>query len=213
MKTFLINVHPSVLVSNVDTMHSANGIYRIDLTTLTTEEISPGIQLKSSVMVLKPSETKLLPLSSRDVIPPGRQIYENVFTYNLHLSKPQELALHAPLFSDILYESEFESQLWLLFDTNKMLINVGDAFSNKKFFKLDKGEYVIRLQVRHEKRELLEKVSESVMLATFKLATPIPLDIYFAHYLAIQQGKKCSNFTISRTGDRPVYVTPLASDK
>ena len=92
-------------------MHSANGVHRLDVTSLLTEEMSPTILLKSSVMLLKPQESKILPLTKRDVIPSERQIFNNVLTYNLHLAKAQEVSLHAPLFSSVLYESEFESQL------------------------------------------------------------------------------------------------------
>lgn len=195
-------------------MHSANGIHRINLTTLTTDEISPSIQLKSAVMVLKPTESKIQALTERDIIPFGRrQIYQNLLTYNLHLSKGQEIALHVPLLSDVLYESEYESQLWQIFDTNKMMIGCGDAYSNKTFIKMEKGDYVVRLQVRHEKRELLEKISEAIIIATYKLTNPISLDIYGSYNNAIQASKKCSIIQISRDITRPIYVAPLPNEK
>lgn len=194
-------------------MHSANGIHRFDVTTLTTEEILPAIQLKSAVMVLKPSESKITALSSRDTLPPGRQIYQNLLTYNLHLSKNQEVALHTPLLSDVLYESEFESQFWMLFDANKMLVGCGDAYSNATFMKLDKGDYTVRLQIRHEKREFLEKVSEVVMQATFKLATPIVLDAYLSHKNAILNGKKATAVKLARDNVLTLFVAPLSNEK
>lgn len=193
-------------------MHSANGIHRIDLTTLTTEDIQPSIQLKSAVMVLKPSESKILPLTTRDVIPPERQIYQNLLTYNFHLTKMQEVALHTPLLNDVLYESEFESQFWMVFDANKMQVACGDAYSTGTYHKMEKGDYVVRLQVRHEKKELLEKLSEAVMLAAFKLASPIPLDTYASYKGAITSAKKCGTLQICN-GARPIYVAPLVNEK
>lgn len=128
-------------------MHSANGIHRINLTTRTAEELSPSITLKHAVAILKPVESKISPLTERDIVPPTRQIYQNILTYNLHLTKPFEIALHAPLFSSVLYESEYESQFWMLFDTNKMMIGCGDAYSNSNLIKLEKGDYTIKMQV------------------------------------------------------------------
>ncbi|KAG5677346.1 hypothetical protein PVAND_007111 [Polypedilum vanderplanki] len=200
--------------NNAHIMHSANGIHRIDVSSLLTEECQPSVSLKYSVMILKPSESKISALTKRDIIPNQRQIFQNVLTYNLHLTKSQELSLHAPIFSSVLYESEFESQFWMLFDINKMLLQSGDAYSNNSFFKLDKGDYVIKLQVRHEKKELLEKVNEVVMQACFKLSNSLSLDIYKSFNNAVLgSNKKISSFLMSSGTTKPIYITPLANEK
>lgn len=194
-------------------MHGASGIHRIDLTTLNPEDAAPSVQLKSAVMVIKPSETKILPLSQREVIPQGRQIYQNLLTYNLHLSKAQEVAFSVPLVTNVLYESEFDSQLWMCFDANKMLVACGDAYSANNFTKLNTGDYVIRLQVRHEKKDLLEKVNEATLLATFKLANSFSLDMYTSYRAAILGEKKLTACIISSAKTVPIYVAPLSNDK
>lgn len=200
--------------NNAHTMHSANSIHRIDVTSLLNEECQPSVSLKYSVMILKPSESKISSLTKRDVIPNQRQIFQNVLTYNLHLTKSQELSLNAPLFNSVLYESEFESQFWMLFDSNKMLLQSGDAYSNVTFFKLDKGDYVIKLQVRHEKKELLEKTNEVVMQASFKLANSIGLDIYKTFNNAVlANNKKVSSFLMPAGLAKPIYIAPLVNDK
>lgn len=194
-------------------MHSANGIHRINLTSYKCEEILPTIQLKNAVTVLKPIESKISPLNSRDIIPSGRQIYQTILTYNLHLTKAQELSLHAPLLFDYLYESEFESQLWMIFDSNKMCVGSGDAYSNNNYRKFDKGDYVIRLQVRHEKKDLLEKITELVMLAVIKLANPLALDVYYSYTNAITAGTKANAFSISTKTTSAIFVPPLLNEK
>lgn len=200
--------------NNAHTMHSANGVHRIDVTSLLNEECQPSISLKYSVMILKPSDNKISALTKRDVIPNQRQIFQNVLTYNLHLTKSQELSLHAPLFSSILYESEFESQFWMIFDTNKMLLQSGDAYSNNTYFKLDKGDYVVRLQIRHEKKEILEKVNEVVLQASFKLANSINMDIYKAFNNAVlSNNKKTSTFPMISGSTKPIYVATLSNEK
>ena len=73
------------------------------------------------------------------------------------------------LLNDVLYESPYESQLWMMFDTNKQLIAAGDAYCSKYSVKLDKGEYTIRLHIRHERSDLLEKFLELPMTIIIKL--------------------------------------------
>ncbi|XP_063705475.1 tripeptidyl-peptidase 2 [Culicoides brevitarsis] len=202
-----------VNVKNAHVMHSASGVHRINLTSLLSEEILPAITLKTAVMVLKPTESKITSLSARDVVPPARQIYQNILTYTLHVTKAAELAIYCPLLYSVLYESEFESQLWMIFDANKQMMACGDAYSNSNYVKLDKGDYTIRLQVRHEKKECLEKVSEATVLVNFKLASSLSLDVYKSFNQAVIAGKKITTAQLLSGTYRPLYVAPLSNDR
>lgn len=200
--------------NNAHVMHSACGIHRIDVTALLPEEAQPSISLKHSVVVLKPADSKISALTKRDVIPNERQIFQNVLTYNLHLTKSAELSLNAPLLSSVLYESEFESQFWMVYDSNKMAVQSGDAYSSSSFFKLDKGDYVIKLQVRHEKKDLLEKVNEAVMQASFKLTSSVSLDIYKSFNTAVlANNKKITSLPMAGSSTKPIYIAPLSAEK
>lgn len=194
-------------------MHGASGIHRIDLTALSTEEIAPSIQLKTAMMVLKPTETKISPLTDRDVLPNGRQIYQNLLTYSLNLSKSQEVAFSLPLLNTVLYESEYDSQLWMCFDANKKLVSCGDAYSGTTFSKLNKGEYTIRVQVRHEKKDLLEKVNEASLTVGFKLSSSLNLDIYSTYRAALLGEKKVTSYSIPHSRPVPFYLAPLSNEK
>lgn len=194
-------------------MHGASGIHRIDLMPLLSQDAQPSIQLKTANMVLKPSEVKISPLTPRDIVPHGRQIYQNLLTYNLNLSKPQEVAFSLPLLTKVLYESEYESQFWMCFDSNKKMVASGDAYSGNNFTKLSKGDYVIRLQVRHEKKDLLEKINEAILLATFKLSTPINLDIYPSYRAAVLNERKLNPCNVGSGKIFPIYVAPLPNEK
>ncbi|XP_073993244.1 tripeptidyl-peptidase II isoform X1 [Rhodnius prolixus] len=197
------------------TMHHAEGVKLIDIRSgCQVEEISPSVQLTHMVSVLKPSEAKLIPCGKRDIIPSGRQIYQLALLYNLHLSRGTEVSPKCSMLSDLLYESELESQLWMLYDSNKQLLACGDAYPTKYSTKLEKGDYVIKLQVRHEKRDILEKFMDMPMLIKQKLANNISLDIYGSHSQALVQGKKL-NYASIPTGCSftPIYISPLHNDK
>lgn len=195
-------------------MHGASGIQRIDLTALLPrEELVPSIQLKNAQLILKPTESKISPLSSRDILPNGRQIYQNMLTYVLNLSKSQEVAFSLPLLNNVLYESEFESQLFMCFDSNRRQLVCGDAYSGCSFYKLSKGEYTIKVQVRHEKKDLLEKVNEATLTATFKLAASLSLDMYTSYKAALLGEKKATSLTVPALRPVPFYIAPLSAEK
>lgn len=194
-------------------IHGASGVHRLDLTALSREELMPSIQLKTASMVLKPTESKISPLTNRDILPHGRQIYQNLFTYVLNLSKPQEVAFSLPLLNNVLYESEFESQLYMCFDSNRRQIVVGDAYSGGYFSKLNKGEYTIKVQVRHEKKDLLEKLNEATLTASFKLASPLSLDIYSSYRAALLGEKKVSSLIVPPLRPVPFYIAPMSAEK
>ncbi len=60
-----------------------------------------------------------------------------MLTYNFKLSEAAEITPRFPILSDLLYESSYEAQFWMIFNENKQLLGFGDYRPTPK--KLPKG--------------------------------------------------------------------------
>lgn len=211
---YSVTFHGVTLDTKEPVMHASDGVVRYNVrTNLRSEEINPNISLKALVQPVRPSEykIKILP-GARDTLPNGRHIYAIELTYNFHLDKDGEVTPNCSLLSPLLYESEYESQLWMLFDSNKQNVGSGDAFHNRYTKKVEKGDYTLLLQVRHERKEKLEKLKDLVVQIKQKLPSTIPLSAYSSWQKAFN-GKKCTNLSLGKGVLQPLYVAPLPSDK
>ncbi|KAK2578923.1 hypothetical protein KPH14_011132 [Odynerus spinipes] len=211
---YTIEFHGLHMINGNLTMQSGDGINRLELrSSLRSEEVVPCVTLKSSVQILKPTDSKIVPLRIRDVIPPARQIYEIQLTYTFHSAKATEVTPNAALLSDLLYESEYESQMWMIYDTNKQLVACGDAYPSKYTIqKLEKGDYTLKMHVRHEKKDLLERLTDMPLLLSQKLSNPICLDVYASQSQAIIGGKKMVAASIPPGHILPLYVAPMSNE-
>jgi hypothetical protein len=89
------------------------------------------------------------------------------------LSQSLEVSVRFPSLCCQLYESPYEAQLWAVFDAHKRLVTFGDYYPSAQ--RLPAGEYEVRLQVRHSKVELLQKLRHMPMMLHLTLAAPVKL--------------------------------------
>ena len=85
------------------------------------------------------------------------------------------------------YDGEFEGQMSMLHDTNKRLIKVSDIYPD--YADLKKGDYVIRLQLRHEDAVLLDKMKEIPVVVERKLKEAVTVPVYATNRDAVKGGK------------------------
>ncbi|XP_072938553.1 tripeptidyl-peptidase 2 [Epargyreus clarus] len=195
-------------------LHMSSGaLGAVLLSALRLQELQPSAQLKYSEPVYRPTDSKISPLTSRDVIPPAKQIYQLVNTYTFHIAKATDVSPIVSMLCDMLYESEFESQMWMLYNSCKQLMAVGDAYPSKYSVKLEKGEYTLRLGVRHDSRTLLERLQELPVVVQQRLPQPITLDAYCSQPQALTGGKKFTTGSLASGNLLPLYFAPPNSEK
>eukprot|EP00096_Caligus_rogercresseyi_P003722 TRINITY_DN171_c0_g1_i1.p1 TRINITY_DN171_c0_g1~~TRINITY_DN171_c0_g1_i1.p1 ORF type:complete len:1256 (+),score=320.81 TRINITY_DN171_c0_g1_i1:175-3942(+) len=195
-------------------MHGGEGIHRFQISSeLHDEEVQPEIKLKNTVQVVRPSDSSISPLKERDILPNNITIYGLELVYNFSIHKAGEITPDIPMLSNVLYESEFESQFWMLFDSNKQVIATGDAYPSHWSAKVEKGDYVLKAHVRHEKKEILEKMTDLNILLSQKLSSPVSLDVHISHANASTMGKKVTSFNLPAHKKLPLFICPLNSDK
>eukprot|EP00112_Aurelia_sp_Birch-Aquarium-sp1_P025902 Seg888.11 transcript_id=Seg888.11/GoldUCD/mRNA.D3Y31 product="Tripeptidyl-peptidase 2" protein_id=Seg888.11/GoldUCD/D3Y31 len=198
-------------------LNGCEGFTKVDIAcSVSPEDIHPSATLTHYVLPLTPKDSKLRPLGSRDLLPGGKQIYELVLTYNFCLSKEAEVTPIAPLFHDLLYESEYDSQYWMIFDQNKQLLKAGDAFPIKyRYSSKLNGSMTLLFQLRHDVKEQLEKMRNMVLNISVKLNNSINLDCHARRkdLYAQNNRSKFSSRRLQPGMQCQVYFSALNDDK
>ena len=81
-------------------------------------------------------------------------------------------------------------------------------------FQTEKDDHVLKAFIRHERRDLLEKLQDLPMTISFKLSSPISLDSYSSFSQASIFGKKASSINVAKGSTVPIYLSaPNVNDK
>lgn len=78
---------------------------------------------------------------------------------------------------------------------------------------MEKGDYVIRMQIRDDKKDNLDKLVDIPMLLNQKLSNPITLDVYNSYSQALVGGKKAGVGHSLNSVTLPFYIAPITPDK
>ncbi|XP_019851608.1 PREDICTED: tripeptidyl-peptidase 2 [Amphimedon queenslandica] len=210
--SFNVSFHSLCPSSNNFILHSNTSWTRLDVScNYRLEELYPEFKLTHHCLARRPTEAVIKPLSNtRQVLIDGKQIYELRLTYNFYLSKTCEVRPNAHLLSDLLYESPFCGQLWMVYSSNKQLMGSGDAYPKNYSVKLDKGNYTVILQVRHATRSELESLKDLPITIEIKMPTYILVDISPTR---CGQTKWGSTITAKPGSTLPLYVFGPSDDR
>ncbi|XXQ35478.1 Tripeptidyl-peptidase II [Plasmodiophora brassicae] len=180
-----LSVRPTMLF-----LSGADRICRFDVgSSIRSESLKPTASLKSWVATLAPvSPASLRALSQRDTFPNQRHSYELILTYKFTQAVSCSVTVEVPLLCHHLYEAEFDSQMCHVFDAGKMRVAVFDAFP--KAVTLDKGDYTIRVQIRHDERKRLQLMSTMPIHIVRSLSKAIDLELHrnFSNAITAKKG-------------------------
>uniref|UniRef100_A0A915PW83 Tripeptidyl-peptidase 2 n=1 Tax=Setaria digitata TaxID=48799 RepID=A0A915PW83_9BILA len=178
------------------------------------EDVRPAITFRYICQPFRPTEAKVQPLGPRDLFFTGLQTYRLLLTYNFSLQKATDAHVELPGITDYLYESAFDDVHVMVFSTTKQYIGSSAPYPDRYLLKLEKGEYRVRVQIRHEDASLLEKYRETVLILKLKLASAINLDCFPKYESAVKgEGKKFGTRRMKPGEIATVYVGPIPEDK
>lgn len=172
---------------------------------LKDDSIAPSAKLTKWKMPVRPkAEGVVSPLGDRDVFATTeKRIYQLLLTYEFSQEEAGSFTPRAPTLQGVLYESAYESQLMLIFDDDKKYLGVADAWPSE--VKAPKGNVTIRLQVRHDDPEMLEKLKDMTVWIERKLEKDIALSVYSSRE-SMLTGKNAMNKRTLRKGtSAPVF--------
>ncbi|GLI68325.1 hypothetical protein VaNZ11_012720 [Volvox africanus] len=179
--------------------------------------IKPEAKLTSLHIPLRPVEATLEPLTAeRDALTDGRVVYRLLLTYKTTLSEPGKFKPSLPLINKQIYDSPLESQLMLVHDgATKQLLSVQDA--DPESVSLKKGEVLLRLVLRHDSQELLDKLKTMPLVLKRSLEGGIAVPVYGSRrdaILAAGGSGAPAGEMLLRAGDvAPLWLGPVPEDK
>ncbi|KAK3818533.1 MAG: subtilase family-domain-containing protein [Benniella sp.] len=209
-----LQVNGSTNGSRAVFINGADQITRFNVTAPIRREegLSPSISLDTLRKVIRPSESSIKPLGrDRDSLPNTRLMYNLISTYPFKVETSGKDTVSVmprfPSLNNLLYDSPLEV-LIIISDLNNKVVGYGDVYL--KWIKLPKGEYNLRLQLRHESEELLEKFRHLPGIFDFHLSKAQTLEVsgYWPDALV---GKKNAFPSILERGEvKPAFVLSTA---
>ncbi|MBA0685284.1 hypothetical protein Goari_012955, partial [Gossypium aridum] len=181
---------------------------------LASERLAPTATLNKIRVPYRPTEAKLCTLpTNRDKLPSGKQILALTLTYLFKLEDGAEVKPHIPLLNNRIYDTKFESQFYMISDTNKRVYAMGDCYPASS--QLPKGEYSLRLYLRHDNVQYLEKMKQLVLFLERNLEEKdvIPLN-FFSEPDGPVMGNGTFKYSILVPGIKEsFYLSPPNKDK
>ncbi|XP_075650428.1 tripeptidyl-peptidase 2-like [Castanea sativa] len=180
---------------------------------LASEKLAPAALLNKLKIPYRPIDSKLCTLATnRDNLPSGKQILALALTYKFKLEDATEVKPQIPLLNNRVYDTKFESQFYMIYDTNRRIYAMGDVYPI--FSKLPKGEYNLQLY-QHDNVQYLEKLKQLVLFTERNLEEK---DVIRLNFFSQPDGPVMGNSTFKTSVLVPgkkesIYLGPPSKDK
>ena len=154
---------------------SGENISRVDLAAnLNQVSLKPSGKFTKWREILRPISSKIVAgLNERDLMPNDRLIYKLVLEYSFNQEDSGKINVRAPRLNDLLYESNFGSQFYYVYDENKRLVGTGDAF--EETITAPKGKNTIQFNIRHASTKKLKDFQDMILLIERSLGKNVSL--------------------------------------
>lgn len=177
---------------------------RVDVRSdLRNEEISPSGSLTTWRQTILPTDFKLRPLDSRrDRLPDDRQVYAANLTYNINAESNGKVKIVYAL------NDEMESGIFVLYDAQKRRIGNGTSGSTVS---LRKGGNVLKLHLRTDRQNLLEKARKLALQIERTLSKSVSLSFYQSRFEARTGGSKFSSQVLAKGDSVDLHIGRISS--
>eukprot|EP01080_Neovahlkampfia_damariscottae_P002483 gene2483-3192_t len=172
------------------------------------ENLNLSLNLTQHHQEISPSNSEIKTYSDeRNLLVDGKSVHQLELTYSFNLTETSQITLRPYALSDLLYESCYHSQLFLVFDSNKQLVKVQDYHPKK--FKLNKGKYTVKLQIRHDELKMLKRLINLIIVLEIQLTKPIPLDFYSTMNDALSEESKLTSYNLKKGELKMIFIKAL----
>jgi len=176
---------------------------------LRKEGISVSCSLNTLTRNFKPSEELIVPMKSRDILPDSKQVLQLVLTYDFKLSENSSVTIRFPSLNEYIYDAAHEGLFMIVYDCNKKVVAYGDVFP--KTLKLNKGDYVVKLQILSKSIDLLERIKSITMIIDQALPKGKEVNVTFFRDIISALNNKNAGYgakVLANNEHRPLYVIP-----
>ncbi|MCL4177805.1 MAG: S8 family serine peptidase [Verrucomicrobia bacterium] len=199
---FTVSFHGVVPAQETVFLDANARVKAVDVTaSLGEARLAPAARLRTWRRSITPAKAELQPLSTeRDRLTGGKRIHELILSYSFEQDQPGSITPRFPALNGRLYDGEFESQLWMLFDDANQLLAVDDGW-DPGAVRLGRGRHLLRFHLRHDQSAWLDQLKELPLLLDQDLDSALEVSCFADPDEALVGGTKFSGRSLAH-GER-----------